>query len=217
MFSGIVEEAAVIVSYRESAHEARLVVQSKLDHAKTKLGDSICIDGVCLTVVHHDGRGALSFDLASETIRRSTLGKRKAGDKVNLERSLALGDRLHGHFVFGHVDARIELLARKSEGTCDRLVWSLPAEFRHMVVSKGSVSLSGVSLTVGELDERSFSVYVIPHTSAVTTLEALQVGEEANFEVDMLSRYVNAALKGERAQGGMSRAFLASHGYGGKE
>jgi riboflavin synthase len=86
-----------------------------------------------------------------------------------------------------------------------------------MVVSKGSVSLSGVSLTVGELDERSFSVYVIPHTSAVTTLEALQVGEEANFEVDMLSRYVNAALKGERVQGGMSRAFLASHGYGGKE
>ncbi|MFM1846806.1 MAG: riboflavin synthase [Pseudomonadota bacterium] len=217
MFSGIVEESAFVASFRESANEARLVVKSKLDHAKTKLGDSICIDGVCLTVVAHDGKGALSFDLASETIRRSTLGSKKAGDTVNLERSLALGDRLHGHFVFGHVDARVELLSRKSEGTCDRLVWSLPAEFRHMVVSKGSVSLSGVSLTVGEVDDRSFSVYIIPHTSEVTTLHGLSVGAEANFEVDMLSRYVNAALRGERAAGGMSLEFLKAHGYGGKE
>lgn len=217
MFSGIVEEAATVVSYRQGADEAKLVIQSKLDHGKTRLGDSICIDGVCLTVVAHDGKGTLSFDLASETIRRSTLGGKKAGDKVNLERSLALGDRLHGHFVFGHVDARITLLMKKNEGTCDRLLWSLPTEFHRMVVSKGSVSLSGVSLTVGEVDDKSFSVYIIPHTSDVTTLQALKVGDEANFEVDMLARYVNSALKGERASSGMSLEFLKSHGYAAKE
>jgi len=217
VFSGIVEEAATVASYRQSADEAKLVIQSRLDHSKTRLGDSICIDGVCLTVVAHDGKGALSFDLASETIRRSTLGGKKSGDKVNLERSLALGDRLHGHFVFGHVDARITLLMRKNEGTCDRLLWSLPPEFRHMVVSKGSVSLSGVSLTVGEVDDKSFSVYIIPHTSDVTTLQSLKVGDEANFEVDMLARYVNSALKGERAAGGMSLEFLKAHGYAPKE
>jgi riboflavin synthase len=168
---------------------------------------------VCLTVVEHDGRGRLSFDLASETLRRSTLGLRKAGDRVNLERSLALGDRLHGHFVFGHVDARIKLLARRSEGTCDRLVWSLPVELQHLVVAKGSVSLSGVSLTVGEVEAGSFSVYIIPHTAALTTLHGLAVGDEANFEVDMLARYVNAALTGKKGGTGMTFDFLANHGY----
>jgi len=214
MFSGIVEEAATVVSLRQTAAEARLVIKSGLDHSGTKLGDSICTDGVCLTVVEHDRHGTLSFDLASETLRRSTLGLRKAGDRVNLERSLALGDRLHGHFVFGHVDARVKLISRRSEGTCDQLVWSLPPDLRHLVVSKGSVALSGVSLTVGEVDDTSFSVYIIPHTASVTTLHSLAVGDEANFEVDMLARYVNAALEGKKHSGGMTIDFLARHGYG---
>lgn len=217
MFSGIVEEAAVVVSCRAEATSARLTVKSALDHSRTQLGDSICIDGVCLTVVELDSQGILSFDLASETLRRSTLGARRPGDRVNLERSLALGDRLHGHFVFGHVDARIKLLARRSEGTCDRLVWSLPSELRHLVVSKGSVSLSGVSLTVGEVDATTFSVYIVPHTASVTTLEGLGVGDEANFEVDMLARYVSAALAGHARSGALTLDFLAHHGYVSKD
>ncbi|MBN8548631.1 MAG: riboflavin synthase [Deltaproteobacteria bacterium] len=215
MFSGIVEESAQVVSIEKTKEPVRLVVKSGLDHAATKLGDSICISGVCLTVVARDG-GTLSFDLAQETLRRSTLGSLKNGDRVNLERSLQLGDRLHGHFVFGHVDATAELVSRTNDGKCDRLEWKFPPELRPYFASKGSVSISGVSLTLGEVTDTTFSVYIIPHTSDITILSSIPVGGKANLEIDMLSRYVHESLT-HRAPAGtkssLSVDFLQQHGF----
>src|SRR5438876_457883 len=121
MFSGIVEEAAEVAALVPAGDGARLAVRSSLDHESTALGDSIAIDGVCLTVVTRRG-GLLEFDLAAETVRRSALGEKKPGDRVNLERSLKLGDRLHGHFVFGHVDTVISLASRAPEGNSEKFV-----------------------------------------------------------------------------------------------
>lgn len=215
MFSGIVEESAHVVSIEKTKEPVRLVVKSALDHSGTKLGDSICISGVCLTVVAREG-GTLSFDLAQETLRRSTLGSLRNGEKVNLERSLQLGDRLHGHFVFGHVDATIELVSRTNDGKCDRLEWKFSPELRSYFASKGSVSISGVSLTLGEVTDSTFSVYIIPHTSDITILSSIAVGGKANLEIDMLARYVHESLS-HRApaatKNSMGIDFLKQHGF----
>jgi riboflavin synthase len=198
LFSGIVEESAQVLELSRGREPVRLVVRSRLDHALTQLGDSICISGVCLTVVHKNG-GDLSFDLAAETLRRSTLGSLAVGDAVNLERSLQLGSRLHGHFVFGHVDATIELVKRINDGKCDRLEWRFPLHLRPYFAEKGSVSVSGVSLTVGEVSPDTFSVYIIPHTSDITTLAKIAVGGKANVEIDMLARYVHSMIAGKQS------------------
>jgi len=189
MFSGIVEESAIVQQFAQTTEPFRLTIASKLDHSDTEIGDSICIDGVCLTVVQL-GDGNLSFDLARETVRRSTLGNLKVGDRVNLERSLRLGGRLHGHFVSGHVDGVIILESRENDGNCDRLAWTFPAELAPYFAPKGSVSISGISLTVGEVSGLTFSVYIVPHTADVTTLKTLKPGDQANVEVDMLARYL---------------------------
>lgn len=190
MFSGIIEESATVISIEKAQERTRLTIQSTLDHRETAPGDSIAINGVCLTVVARSDDGILSFELAEETLRRSTLGETKSGDKVNSERSLRLGERLHGHFVFGHVDGTIELISREKEGTSERLEWRVDPAFRKYIAEKGSIAISGVSLTVGKVERDTFSVYIIPHTGDVTILGALPVGSRANLEVDMLARYV---------------------------
>ena len=218
MFSGIVEEAALISSFDKTKFPARLVIESKLDHSSTVLGDSLAIEGVCLTVVERNG-GLLSFDAVSETLRCSTLGDFNVGDKVNLERSLRLSDRLHGHLVFGHVDATIELLARTLEGKSDKLTWSTPDGYERYIASKGSASISGVSLTVCEVTPKTFSVYIVPHTSEATTLSFKKPGDRANFEVDMLARYVVNALDKDQGRATISPSskidhdFLVEHGF----
>lgn len=189
MFSGIVEEQARILV----AKGGQLTVESKLDHQFTTVGDSVCINGVCLTVVKVL-RGELSFDLAPETVRCSNLGELKVGDRVNLERSLKVGDRISGHFVFGHVDAVLTVVERREDGNSIEIWFVLPEEFRRYVVPKGSVTLSGVSLTVGAVKPDRFCVWLVPHTSSVTSLGVLGIGDRANFEVDMLARYATSRL-----------------------
>jgi len=193
MFSGIVEEAAKVIRVEGSSSLKTITVESSLDHIDTKLGDSICITGICLTVVKKEGK-AISFEVSAESLRRSTLGDLRPGERVNLERSLVLGDRIHGHLVFGHVDAVITLISRRKEGESERLEWRFPVEYKKFLAPKGSVSIYGVSLTVGEVEGDKFSVYAIPHTLAVTTLASIAVGQKANLEVDMLARYVQAAI-----------------------
>jgi len=193
MFSGIVEESASVHQLVDQCEPFKLVIKSALDHKETGLGDSICIDGVCLTVVDIKD-DLLSFDLARETVRRSTLGELKSGDRVNLERSLKLEDRLHGHFVSGHVDGVLSLVSRTNDGNCDKLVWRFPPELAPYFASKGSVSISGISLTIGEVESDTFSVYIVPHTSKMTNLSDLQPGSSANVEIDILARYVNRLI-----------------------
>jgi len=188
MFSGIVEELARVVAISASNDGATLCISSKLDISDSNIGDSICINGVCLTVISRKNNEVI-FELAPETLRRSTLGELKEGDSVNLERSLKLGDRLHGHFVFGHVDGVSKIHSKKIEGNSTRLQIAIPTGLARYIIPKGSISVSGVSLTIGEVEQGLFSVYIVPHTVSVTTLGLLEKGSSVNLEIDMLARY----------------------------
>ena len=189
MFSGIIHHIGQIVSIEG----ARLVLKTDI---KAELGDSIAVSGVCLTVVEIDGDN-LSFDLASETLRKTKLGTLKAADRVNLEGSLEVGDKIHGHFVQGHVDAVAQLVSKKEENNTIRFEFSLPAEIKAFVAPKGSICIDGISLTVGEVEAESFSVYIIPFTLEETTFSNLEIEDSVNLEVDCLARYVGQILANE--------------------
>lgn len=193
MFAGIVEEQARISRVELEESGGTIALESSLDHSETKLGDSIAINGVCLTVVEIKD-STLSFDLCSETMRCTALSTLAVGTKVNIERSLQVGERISGHFVFGHVDGVATLKSKSVEGDGFKLVWDYPSELSKFLAPKGSVTLSGVSLTVGEVSDSTMSVYIIPHTADVTTLGGLSVGEKVNIEIDMLARYVVSAV-----------------------
>lgn len=200
MFSGIVERVGLVESLVASRDGGRvLIVRSDIfrddveprDDRPVRLGDSISISGVCLTVVALNGHRA-SFDVGSETIRRTTLASWKTGREVNLERSLRVGDRLDGHIVQGHVDAVCEVLRRDEEGNTIRLLLTLPPPIAPFVVEKGSVTVDGVSLTVGEAEAEQFTVYIIPHTAEITTLRTAQPGTLLNVEADCIARYLSS-------------------------
>lgn len=213
MFSGIVEEMAVAAALKRRSGGLCLAVESELDHSAAKIGDSIAIEGVCLTVRSIRGR-RLEFDLSEETARRSTLALLRPGAPVNLERSIQLGARLHGHLVFGHIDATVALKERVPEGASWRYSFELPQELRSMAAPKGSLALNGVSLTVGEVGAGYFNVYVVPHTASITTLGRLAPGGRANLEIDILARYVRAHLTGlADVNDGRLLKLLAENGY----
>ena len=156
---------------------------------ETAIGDSVAVDGCCLTVVARD-TDRMAFDAIPETLRRTTLGERSAGDRVNLELPVRPADRLGGHFVQGHVDAVTELLDRSRTGDDVVLSFGLPPPLRGQIVEKGSVALDGVSMTVVHVDPERFSVAVIPHTLAATTLGLREPGDKVNVEGDILAKYV---------------------------
>lgn len=210
MFAGIVEEVASVESLTSLSAGKRLAVLSALGHERTALGDSISIEGVCLTVVAKRDQ-VLEFDVSPETLRRSTLGRLSSGSKVNLERSLEIGSRLGGHFVTGHVDAVASLRGKRSEGESERQEWSVPSDLMSKIASKGSVALAGVSLTVGEVGDDWFSVYLIPHTLSVTTLSSPKVGMQANLEIDLLARYVERVLVGQGRPSQSALGEFAAH------
>ena len=194
MFSGIIEAIGVVRV--NDPQLGQLAIECTLFATESpKLGDSIAVSGVCLTVTKKEGE-LLYFDLASETRRCTSLGNLKIGSSVNLERSLRVGDRLHGHFVQGHVDAVGEILRIDRESNTWRFECELPAALNQLVVRKGSIAVNGVSLTVGETTAESFSFYVIPHTFNETNFSTLTPGEQVNIEADMLSRYVQGCLRG---------------------
>jgi riboflavin synthase len=199
MFTGIVTHLGRVVS-ATSADEGirRLVIETTPALERAGIGDSVCVQGVCLTVTHVEpaGEGArYAFDAVPETLRRSTLGDLADGDAVNLEASLRVGDALGGHWVQGHVDGvgRVTSVGEGREGDV-RITIGLPPELSGDVIPKGSVTLDGVSLTVGEVEEgpagTEFSVYLIPHTLEVTTLSRLEAGAQVNLEMDVLGRWV---------------------------
>jgi len=204
MFTGLVEELAatekVVADSNKRVTALRLFVRSSLVAKDTKIGDSIAVNGCCLTVVKKN-RGVLEFEAGSETLSRTNLGRLKPKSGVNLERSMKLSDRLGGHIVTGHIDGQAMLLRRRDEGEWSHFVFRADARLMRQIVTKGSVAVDGVSLTVVEALADRFSVALIPHTLAHTTLGSLQVGDPVNIETDLLAKYVERQLQTEKQVG----------------
>ncbi|MGH2710991.1 MAG: riboflavin synthase [Actinomycetota bacterium] len=188
MFTGIVEERG-----RVRSAGRRLEIEAASVSTDASLGDSISVNGVCLTVAERHN-GTLSFDLAEETIDRSTLGALSAGDPVNLERPVTPVTRLGGHLVQGHVDAVATVVTSEPAEGGEIMTISIPAELRPYIVEKGSIAVDGVSLTVASVDGGSFNVALIPHTLGATTLGTVEVGDGVNLEVDVIAKYVESLL-----------------------
>lgn len=193
MFTGIIEEVGRVTSVHAVGEGARVRVSASRVLEGAREGDSIATDGVCLTAVRITP-SSFDADCSAETLRRTTVGQWRVGDAVNLERALALGDRLGGHLVQGHVDGVGKLVGRRPEGESEMLRFAYPPELgRHMAL-KGSIAVSGVSLTIAALDDAWFEIAVIPTTLAWTTLGPMRVGAAVNLETDMLAKYVERIL-----------------------
>ena len=193
MFTGIVRELGRVDALDGGADGVRLRVDGPETAGQAGPGDSVAVDGVCLTVVEAAG-GVLSFDAVPETLARTTLGRLGRGDAVNLEPALRAGEQLGGHLVQGHVDAVGRVRSVGPEGGGVRLEVSVPAELRRYCVEKGSICMQGVSLTIASVDDDGISVALIPHTLSVTTLGGLGPGDEVNLEVDVLAKHVERLL-----------------------
>jgi riboflavin synthase len=193
MFTGLVQLLATIADVRERPPGTRLVIRAP-EFTDLELGESIAVNGCCLTVVDIDSAaGTLSLDAGPETLSRTNLGRLTAGMQVNLERSLRAGDRLGGHFVTGHIDATGVLDQRHDDGEWSTFSFRVPAALTRQMVSKGSIAVDGVSLTLVDVDADRFSVALIPHTLGVTTLGGLKPGDPVNLETDLLAKYVQKA------------------------
>ena len=215
MFTGLVEDVGRVTGLIRSGEAGRLTVTTALPLAEIRLGDSVAVNGVCLTVTRQES-GGVTFDVSPESLERSTLGALKSGDLVNLERALRLSDRLGGHLVTGHVDciARVEerLELSGSIVLTFRLMESAMARY---LVTKGSVTIDGVSLTVNSVSGPNFSVTIIPHTATMTTLLKRKPGERVNIECDIIGKYVERLLtgRGDADPGGVTLDLLARNGF----
>ena len=212
MFAGIVEGTGLVRSVRETPGGQRLTVDAGPLADGVVVGASVAVDGVCLTVSGLDGP-RLDFDVITESLDRSTLGSLGVNGRVNLERSLRVGERIDGHFVQGHVDG-VASVSRRRASASEWVLWLRPAsQVTRYIVPKGSVAVGGVSLTVASVEAAEFSVACIPTTLARTTLGDLNVGDRVNIETDILVRTIVHALNGIGAAGGLTEAKLREHGF----
>ena len=212
MFTGIIEETGTIKSVQHGSRSVCLTVAAEKVLEEVKTGDSISVNGVCLTVVSFN-LGAFSADVMPETMRRSNLGSLGVGSHVNLERAMKLTDRLGGHLVSGHIDGTGIIRIIREE---DIAVWITVAAERPIlryIVEKGSVALDGTSLTVVKVDDESFEVSVIPHTYRETTIGKKKPGDLLNIECDILAKYVEKLAGQEKEKGRITPEFLAEHGF----
>ena len=193
MFTGIIERLSELVAVAPTPAGRRLTVRADFE-PPPKIGASLAVNGVCLTVVEASG-GNLSFDAVDETLQRSNLGTVRVGDSVNLERPMAADGRFDGHVVQGHVDGRGVLTQRTDEGDSQRLRVELPTELTRYVVEKGSITVDGVSLTVTAVGDHWLEFVLIPHTLAVTTFGDRAIGDHVNLEVDVIAKYVERLLE----------------------
>jgi len=198
MFTGLVEFAAPVAAIIPEPPGVRLVIDLSSIAAGIKLGDSIALNGCCLTVIDIQG-GQIAFQAGPETLKRTNLGQLAAGGVVNIERSLKVGDQLGGHYVTGHIDAVGRLASRIDEGDWSTLWFQVPPELTRQMASKGSIAVDGVSLTLVDVTADQFSVALIPHTLNVTTLGRLRTGGIVNLETDILAKYVEKQLAGVKA------------------
>jgi riboflavin synthase len=210
VFTGIIQDVARLVRSQPKGPGRRLEISTALDTDSFETGESIAINGVCLTVAAFSA-GAFEADASPETLRRSNLGALRPGDAVNLERALRPVDRLGGHFVLGHIDAEGRLSSRTAEGEFWVLRFEAPPEVTRYLVEKGSVAVDGISLTVSACSERGFEVAVIPHTLQRTNLPLRKPGDRVNLEVDILGKYVEKFLG--RGPKGITLEGLARSGF----
>jgi riboflavin synthase len=217
MFTGLIEGTGKLQTIEPRGKDMRLSIQASFDLEGLQLGESVAVDGVCLTVVSWQER-VFTVDVSQESISRTTLGQRSVGDEVNLERALRLGDRLGGHLVNGHVDGKARVAARKKRGDSLVFTFEVVPELGRYIIEKGSVAVDGVSLTVNRCDEQSFDVNIVPHTARWTTIGNLRVGDEVNIEVDIIGKYVERFVRTMQegdspSTSGVDRGFLAKHGF----
>jgi riboflavin synthase len=221
MFTGLIEEVGRVLRLERRAEGAYLHVRASKVLEGTRLGDSIAVSGPCLTVVALSA-DSFAVEAMAETLERTTVGDLKPGDEVNLERALAVGDRLGGHLVMGHVDAVGRMLAVRPRGIAQELRVSLPEAVRPYVAGQGSIAVEGISLTVTDVGEEDFGLGIIPHTLAQTTLRKVEPGRRVNLEVDVLARYVQRALVALGGTGaglpasrcaGLNEDFLRAQGF----
>lgn len=195
MFTGLVEEVGVVEKLEPLDDAVRIAVRAPKVTEDAKPGDSIAVDGVCLTVVDNDG-GVFTADVMRETLDRSRLGTYEAGAPVNLERALAAGQRMGGHIVQGHVDGVAEVVSRTPSEHWEVVRFTLPGDVRHYVVEKGSIAVNGTSLTVSAVNDGYFEVSLIPTTLRETTAGRLAPGDPVNLEVDIVAKYVENMVQG---------------------
>jgi len=193
MFTGLIEEIGSVLWIRATDRGTQLQIAAPQISEEIRKGDSIAVNGCCLTVTSQR-REQITFDLLEETLDRTNLRTLRRDSMVNLERSLAANDRLGGHFVQGHIDCAVRVLAFEQNGADHRLEVELPADFAHYLAYKGSVAINGISLTVAEVLPESFAVWVIPHTKRHTNLEKVAVGDQLNIEFDLLAKYVERMM-----------------------
>jgi len=211
MFTGIVEEMGSVKALRREAGAARLAIAASTVLGNTAIGDSISVNGVCLTVVEM-GADAFTADVAVETLSVTNLGELKAGARVNLERALQLSARIGAHLVSGHVDAVGRIRSRREEGSGWRIFFDAPDSVLRYVIKKGSIAIDGISLTVADVDRTGFSIAMIPHTAKLTTLGFKTAGDGVNLETDIIGKYVERLLSC-RVEGGLTLDQLKNAGF----
>lgn len=216
MFTGIIEAVGQVTGLESRGGDVRLgIATGKLDRGDVKIGDSIAVNGVCLTVVELTSPGFVA-DVSGETLARTTLGQWRVGERVNLEKALTPATRLGGHLVSGHVDGVGTVRERSADARSARFRIEAPAPLARYIAEKGSVCVDGVSLTVNAVHGAVFDLNIVPHTLAETTIGDYQAGRSVNLEVDLIARYLERLLLGEDAakpSGALTREFLARHGF----
>lgn len=216
MFTGIIEAVGRVLAREDRRGDARLRIASgDLDLGDVRIGDSIAVNGACLTAVELPGDGFWA-DVSAESLSRTTLGALRPGDPVNLEKALTPTSRLGGHLVAGHVDGVGRVLERRPEARSVRFVIEAPRELARYIAEKGSIAVDGVSLTVNRVEGTRFDLNIVPHTIQKTTIDHYQPGYPVNLEVDLIARHLERLLLGDRAAepaGGVTLELLARHGF----
>ncbi|MCF8025035.1 MAG: riboflavin synthase [Desulfobacteraceae bacterium] len=216
MFTGIIESLGNISDIRPAGTGRKITIQAGLDLSGTKIGDSIAIDGACLTVVEISGK-KFTVDVSPETLSRSTLANARAGRRINIERALRLSDRLDGHLVSGHIDGTAKILYRRDLGGTLVFGFEVAEELSRYMIPKGSVAVDGISLTINTCSARGFEIAIIPHTAENTTIGLKNPGDWVNIETDLIGKYVEKFIKGENTedsrQGGIDMDFLGKTGF----
>ena len=216
MFTGLVEEVGTIKSIEPiGANQSKLVISCQMIQEGMKLGDSVAVNGVCLTVIRFDSQ-KIDVELSTETLKKSLFSKKGTGTIVNLERALQVGDRLGGHIVQGHVDSLATVLQIDKTGDFYEIAFSLNTDISRYLVDKGSITIDGISLTIAKLTETDFSVAIIPHTFQNTALSSLQPGSAVHIETDIIARYIERLLpfqQQEAQKADITPEFLRKHGF----